>query len=234
MPPTSAGLPIEVQAVPYLWIPWTSTNVQPKNPRLSSASNTIDPYQLYSHLTWVPFMGAAEFRIGQIGLVTDYIHAPLKTGVSTRGVLFGGAGAGIGLDIGSATFLYRAFSDSEQQLDVGFGMRAWGLSGDISLTQGILPPASVSKGLSWADPLLSARFRRELGNNYSAMLQADFGGFGIGAHTDWQIVGMINYAWRPGVDIHAGFRSLNFNHAGAAARFDMHMYGPVAGATIRF
>jgi len=60
------------------------------------------------------------------------------------------------------------------------------------------------------------------------------GGFGIGAHIDWQILATIDCALQPSTDLHAGFRSLNFNYAGARAGFDVHLYGPIVSATFRF
>jgi hypothetical protein len=225
---------IEVLVTPYLWLPWTSTQVSPANPRLAGASNTIGPYQLVSHLTWVPFMGAAEIRDGPYGLMLDYIHAPVKAGVSTRNVLFGSGTGGLVIDAGTTMAMYRPLADSAQQLDVGLGVRGWGLSGDISLSRGLLPPVSVSSGLSWADPLVGLRYRRDLGNGYSSTFYGDVGGFGIGAHIDWQLLATLDYTLRPGLDLHAGFRALNFNYTGTRAGFDVHMYGPIISATLRF
>lgn len=77
-PPGPAAQGIEVLVKPYLWLPWTSTGISPSNSRLSGASEVIDPGKLISHTTWVPFMGAAEFRYDGLGLLVDYLHAPLK------------------------------------------------------------------------------------------------------------------------------------------------------------
>ena len=239
----STGLPpqspapwqqIEILPTPYLWLPWTSLDVRPNNPRLGGASDTIGPGKLISHLTWVPFMGEVELRNGPFGVIADYIHAPVKSGISTRNILFNGAQAGMTLDTGGAMFLYRPIALPDQYVDVGAGFRAWGLDGQISLNEGLLPAAVVSNGLSWADPLIAARYHRELGNGFSATVYGDVGGFGVGAHIDWQVIGTIDYAWRPGVDLHTGFRSLNFNFSGPAAKFNTHMYGPIIAATFHF
>src|SRR5262249_51580366 len=144
-------------------------------------------------LTWVPFMGSAEVRQGAFGLLLDYIHAPVKGGISTREILYTGASAGLGLDVGSLLLLYRVFAQSGAWLDVGLGVRAWGLSGSIALAQGALPPANVSNGLNWADPQLAARYHAALGGPWSATFSADVGGFGAGAHVDWQLIGTIDY-----------------------------------------
>ncbi len=183
----------EVLLTPYLWLPWTASNVSPNNARLPSASNTVGPGTLISHLTWVPFMGAAEFRYDRYGVTLDYIHAPVKTGVDSKTQLFSGATAGMTEDAGTAMFLYRPWADPNQYIDVGVGVRAWGLSGDINVNQGLLPAVSVANGLSWADPLIGGRYHRELGNGFGLTASADVGGFGLGAQIDWQILGTLDY-----------------------------------------
>src|SRR5215213_9136353 len=157
-PPPATLLPgIEVLATTYLWFPWTSVGVRPANTNLSSALTTIGPGDLYSHLTWVPFMGQAELRSGPFGVITDYIHAPLKSGVTTGEVLFGGGTANFTIDTGSAVFLYRALALPNQNADIGLGFRAWGLDGAIALSsrRERLSSVTVTNGLSWADPLIA-------------------------------------------------------------------------------
>jgi hypothetical protein len=225
---------VEILPMPYVWIPWTGADVRPANTQIARRSTTIDPYQLYSHLTWVPFMGAAEFRSGQLGLVVDNIHAPLKAGFAGRQILFGGGTETPTIDAGTATFFYRPIASPLEYVDVGLGVRAWGLAGGISLNQGLLPPANVTTGLAWADPLIAARYHRDLGNGYSATLSGDFGGFGIGAHFDWQLVATIDYAWNSSVELHGGFRTLNFSYGASRANIQLNMYGPILAATLRF
>jgi hypothetical protein len=235
-PPAPLLSGIEVSVTPYLWLPWTSVEVRPSNTRISSASGTIDPGKLISHLTWVPFMGQAEFRSGPFGLVLDYIHAPLKSGVSTRDILFGGGTGNFTIDTGSAVFLYRALALPNQKADVGLGFRVWGLDGDITLSQlrQRLPPVSIANGLSWADPLIVGRYQYDFGNGFAATAYGDLGGFGVGAHFDWQLRGTIDYAMRPGLDLHVGFRSLNFSYGAPRANISMNLNGPIISATFRF
>ena len=128
--------------------------------------------------------------------------------------------------------LYRPISRSDQYLDLGLGVRAWGLAGDISLTRGLLPAVSVFRGTSWADPLISARYHHELGNGFGATAYGDVGGFGISAHVDWQFVGSIDYAARPGLDLHFGFRGMGFDKDTRASELDVKMYGPFLALTL--
>jgi hypothetical protein len=230
----SFGPTWEALVTPYLWLPWTSVEVNPSNGRLPSASGTFDPDQLINHLSWVPFMGSVAFRDGPYNILFDYLHAPVRAGLSTRNILFGGAGVGSTVDTGSAIFLYRAIAQPDQYLDVGAGVRVWGFNTNLSLNQGLLPAISVSGGGAWADPLLAVRYHRELGNGFGATAYGDVGGFGLGADIDWQVVGTVDYALKPGIDLHAGFRSLNFNQTVPRAGIDVHMYGPLVAATFRF
>ena len=42
----------------------------------------------------------------------------------------------------------------------------------------------------------------------------DVGGFGVGAHIDWQVIGTTGYAPNPWLNLRLGYRSLNFNYDG--------------------
>ena len=225
----------EFSFTPDFWIPWTSTSVDPKNPALRSASSTVDPGKLISHLSWVPFMGQAEVRNGPYGLFLDYIHAPVRAGINTPGIIFGAATGGLVIDSGTAIFMYRPFSEPNQYVDVGVGVRAWGFTGDISLNEGLLPAVSVTRGASWADGLAAARYHRDLGNGFGATLYGDIGAGG--AALDWQVLATLDYAlrtsiFRSPIDLHAGVRSLNFDYTAERARFNVHMYGPILSATV--
>jgi hypothetical protein len=237
-PPTnSTG--IEVLVTPYLWMPWVSANVHPsiaRLPGLPSTSGTVDAGTVISHLTWVPFMGEAEFRSGSYGIITDYIHAPFKAGIDTPNLTFGGSNEGLTLNIGTGMFMYRLFSDPNQYLDIGAGLRAWGIGGDLSLNQRLLPvplaPVSVSKGGAWVDALAGGRYHAELGNGFGATAYGDIGGGG--ASLDWQAIATLDYQVQPGFDVHAGFRTMNFNQSGSLSSFNVHMYGPILAATFHF
>ena len=237
VPPPATLLPgIEVLPTPYVWFPWIGVSLRPADTRLPSPSTTIDPGKVYSHLTWVPFMGQAEFRNDSFGVITDFIHAPLKSGISTRDILFGGGTGNFTLNTGSAVALYRVLALPNQNADLGLGFRAWGLDGQIALDQirQRIPPVTLANGLSWADPLIAARYHYDFGNGFAATAYGDLGGFGVGAHFDWQLLGTIDYALRPGIDLHAGFRSLNFSFGAQRTNISMNLNGPIISATFHF
>jgi hypothetical protein len=236
----ATGLPpiswqdLEFSATPYFWLSWTATHIRPANTSIASASETVDPGTLISHLTWVPFMGAAEIRDGPYGVALDYIHAPIKGGFNTANILFSGGTGGLTIDTGTVMFLYRPILQPDQYVDVGAGVRVWGVTGSIALNQGLLPAAGVSNGLSWADPLLGTRYHKDLGNGYSLTAYGDIGGFGLGAHIDWQLLATIDYSLNSWIELHGGFRSLNYSYGAPRADFNVNMYGPILSATFRF
>jgi hypothetical protein len=225
---------VQVSLTPYLWMPWVGVGIHPSDTRIPSASGTVDFGQLLTHMTWVPFMGAAELREGPFGVVIDDLHAPLRAGITTKNILFSGGTGGLTLDSGTAMFLYRPIALPDQYLDVGMGVRAWGISGGITLNQGLLPSFAVTAGTAWADPLIGARYHRDLGNGWGATVYGDVGGFGIGAHIDWQVLGTIDYTTSSGIDLHAGFRDISFNDGLKRSNLNVNMYGPIIGATFRF
>jgi hypothetical protein len=234
VPPRGPFAEVEILTTPYFWMPWTNVGITPSNTRIPSASGTVDFGQLFTHLTWVPFMGEVEFRDGSFGVITDYLHAPLRSGIDTRNILFSGSTGGLVIDTGTAMFLYRPFAQPDQYLDVGMGVRAWGLSGGITLNEGLLPSFTVTNGASWADPLLGARYHHDLGKGWGATIYGDVGGFGIGAHIDWQALGTIDYAWKDWIDLHLGFRDMGFNYGLQRSNLYVNMYGPIIAATFRF
>jgi hypothetical protein len=84
-----------------------------------------------------------------------------------------------------------------QFADAGLGFRARGFSANLSLNPGLLQGAAVNRSAGWADPLIGEGYHRELGNGFGLTAYGDVGGFGVGAHTDWQVLGTIDYSLSP-------------------------------------
>ena len=221
---------------PYLWLASVhATTLTPlaHEPQVNSNVSTID---LLSHLDGAPFMGSFEVRYGSLGFLADAIHLPVSTKITTHDILYNGGNAALKADTGTGIALYRFLEDPVQFADAGLGFRAWGFSSRVELNPGLLPGVSVNPGGGWADPLIGARYHRDLGNGWGLTAYADVGGFGVGAHTDWQVLGTIDYTLNPSWNLHLGYRSLNFNITGSEGRFgfDVHMRGPIFAGTFRF
>jgi hypothetical protein len=221
---------------PYLWLASVhATTLTPleREPQVSSNVGTID---LLSKLDGAPFMGSFEVRYGALGFLADAIHLPVSTKITTHDIFYNGGNAALKADQGTGIALYRFLEDPAQFADAGLGFRAWGFSSRVELNPGLLRGVSVTTSGGWADPLIGARYHRELGNGWGLTAYGDVGGFGIGAHTDWQVLGTIDYSLNQSWNLHLGYRSLNFNITGSEGRFgfDVHLRGPIFAGTFRF
>jgi hypothetical protein len=232
----------QILFTPYLWLAGVHSTILTPLERAPEINSEVGAFQLLGHLSAVPFLGSVEIRDGPIGLLGGAIHLPVGTDITTRNVLYNGGNAGLIADAGTATLLYRVLDQPAQYADLGLGFRAWGFSADVSLNSGILPGASVNRSASWVDPLIAGRYHIDLPSGslpsgFGLTTYGDVGGFGVGAHSDWQVPGTIDYTVKPSVDLHLGYRSMNFNYT-ASGGFDhcynVHMRGPILGATFQF
>jgi hypothetical protein len=95
--------------------------------------------------------------------------------------------------------------------------------------------AYVTQSAQWGDPLIAARYHYDFGNGFGATAYGDVGGFGVGAHIDWQVIGTIDYALKPWATLRLGYRSLNFDYTAASSLgFNVHMKGPLLAASFCF
>jgi hypothetical protein len=221
---------------PYLWLSGINATTKTPLPREPEVNSDVSAIDLLSHLSGVPFMGSAEIRDGPIGLLGDVLHVPVSTNIRTRDVLFQGGKAALNTNTGTALILYRALEDPMQFADAGLGFRAWGFSMNLNLNGGALPATSVLRTAGWGDPLIAARYHRELGNGFGLTAYGDVGGFGVGAHIDWQVIGTVDYALNSWINLRLGYRSLNFNYQASDSNlgFNVHMKGPILAGTFRF
>jgi hypothetical protein len=222
---------------PYLWLSGINTMIQTPLPRAPQVNSDVSAIDLLSHLSAVPFMGSLEIRDGPLGLLGDVLHVPVGTNITTRNVFFNGGSAALVTDTGTALLLYRAVDMPTQYADLGVGFRAWGFSANLTLNPGILPGTSVNRSTSWADPLIGGRYHTELPNGFGLTAYGDVGGFGVGAHSDWQLIGTIDYTPTPWINLHLGYRSLNFDYTASGGfnlGYDVHMKGPILAATFKF
>jgi hypothetical protein len=236
-PPQPAASPSgpEILVTPLLVLAGIDSTVKTSLQRAPSVDSSVGAFQLLGHLDGIPFMGAIEIRDGPFSLWGNSFHVPVGTDISTKNVFFNGGNATLTANQGTADFLYHWLDDPVQRLDAGVGFRAWSYTTNIALNGRIAPTVSINRSAQWADPLLAVRYHREFGNGFGGTVYADLGGFGVGAHVDWQVFGTIDYALSPRASLRLGYLSLNFNYTAAdSLGFNVHMKGPILAATFRF
>ncbi len=221
---------------PYLWLAGIDATTKTPLQRVPEVNSSVGPFQLLGHLNGAPFMGSFEVRQGPLGFLGDVLHVPVSTNVTTRNVLFQGGNAALKTNMGTGVVLYRLVNQPTQFADLGVGFRAWSFSADLSLNPGLLAGQSVNRSSGWGDPLIGGRYHYDFGNGFGLTAYGDVGGFGVGAHSDWQVIGTVDYALNSWINLHLGYRSLNFNYQASDSNlgFDVHMKGPILAGTFRF
>jgi hypothetical protein len=235
-PPSNPPLSgLQVTVTPYLWLAGIDSAISTPLARAPVVDSSVGAFQLLGHLDAVPFMGSLEISDGPFSLLGDAFHVPVGTSITTRNIFYSGGSAALIANQGTADFLYHAFADPSQSLDAGIGFRAWSFTADMTLNGRILRTISITRSAQWADPLLAARYHYDVGHGFGLTAYGDVGGFGVGAHTDWQVIGTIDYALKPWATLLLGYRSLNFDYTAASSvGFNVHMKGPLLAANFRF
>ncbi|MGH7048144.1 MAG: hypothetical protein ACREE2_17350 [Stellaceae bacterium] len=220
---------------PLLLLSGINSTISTGLPRAPTVNSSVGAFQLLGHLDAVPFMGAIEIRDGPFSLLGDSFHVPVGTSITTRNIFYNGGNASLITNQGTADLLYHWLDQPKQSLDGGIGFRAWSFNANLTLNGLIAPATSVTRQANWADPLIALRYHRDFGEGFGATAYGDIGGFGVGAHIDWQVFGTLDYALSPRASLRIGYLSLNFNYTAAdSIGFNVHMRGPILAATFRF
>jgi hypothetical protein len=232
----------QVFVTPYLWLSGIDSTILTPLERAPQVNSNVSAIDLLSHLSAVPLMGSIEIRDGPLGLLGDVLHVPVGTDIKTRNVFYQGGHAALITNTGTALLLYRVLDAPTQYADLGGGFRAWGFSTDLTLNPGILPGARSNRSAGWGDPLIGGRYHIDLPSGFlpsgfGLTAYGDVGGFGVGAHSDWQLIGTVDYTPTPWLNLHLGYRSLNFDYTASGGfdlGFNVHMKGPILAATFKF
>jgi hypothetical protein len=235
-PPTFAS-GLQVIAYPYLWLAGLDMAIETPLARAPQVDISAGAGQILSHISYMPFMGAAELRYGPFGVLADGLHVPLDVPITTRNIFFSGGSSAVVLNVATGDALYRILDRPVQTIDAGLGFRHWSASATTTLNGRVfVPTESVTDSGGWTDPLIAARYHRDFGNGFGLTAYGDVGGFGIAAHSDWEIIGTLEYVWSPQLTFDVGYRSLNvaYSASGKLLGYNVHLKGPLLGLTLRF
>ena len=171
-----------------------------------------------------------------MGFLADAIHLPVSTKITTRDIFFQGGNAALKADTGTGIVLYRILAGPGAVRRCRSRLSRLGVLVEPDPEPGAASGDSLNRTGGWTDPLIGGRYHRDLGNGWGLTAYGDVGGFGVGAHIDWQVLGTVDYSLNPSWDLHLGYRSLNFNITGSEGRFgfNVHMRGPIIAGTFRF
>jgi opacity protein-like surface antigen len=134
---------------------------------------------------------------------------------------------------------YRVM-DEHTKVDVLGAVRYTQLDTDLNLvaTTGspLLPDGSysISGTKNWWDPVIGARVLVPLADAWTLVGYADFGGFGVGSDSTYQLLAGVNWQFSKSVNAKAGYRYLYQDYKDGNFVWDMKSSGYYLGAGFRF
>lgn len=126
---------------------------------------------------------------------------------------------------------WRAVNNQGFTLDLLGGARAWSIKSSVSVAGGLV---QASPDEDFVDPILAARANIAIAPQWSAIVYADFGGFGVGSENTSQVLATVNYEVNDNLWLSVGYRQLNVDYRSGGTAADVRMGGPLFGATWRF
>ena len=223
----------QFSAGPYLWLSSLKgdlgvvAGVEPVGVDLSFGN-------IFDHMKFA-LMGKFDARHGRFVASGDMLFLKMRASdnIDIREVDFLDVKLTSSTFINSVTAGYRAVDNDRLFLDLLAGGRINAMKTGLDLT-GPQRSSSGSKTEVWVDPVIAARFQAPLGQHWSLRTYGDVGGFGIGSHLTWQLLGGVEYDVSSRWSLSAGWRHLDIDYDHKGFVFDAAMDGPILGAVYRF
>ncbi len=183
----------------------------------------------------IGFMGAGEAHYGRFGLAVDIQYIRVSAEAAPPLGL-----AADRVDVTSTTFsafagaMYRMVDDPQVTVDAMAGARLWSVDNDLDPVGGPLGPADFSDGSTWVDPMVGAKARINLSDQFYVTGWALVGGSGSGSNLTWDAMGALGYEASDTVSLIAGYRALSVDYTDGSFVFDVVEQGPILGAVFKF
>jgi hypothetical protein len=125
----------------------------------------------------------------------------------------------------------RAVDQADISVDLLAGLRAFWIRTSIEA-----PALGVQRSptVDFVDPVFAGRINARIADGWSVLAYGDFGGFGAGSEFTAQAVATVNARVSSRLWLSGGYRYLMVDYRGDLTRADLHLGGPLFGATFRF
>jgi hypothetical protein len=231
----------QFELTPYFWAAGLKGDTQVGN--LPRTKVDVEFSDILDNLDFA-LMGAFEARRKRWGFLFDTLYIKLSaSGTASRtgpGPIGATATARADLKVKqtilAAAVAYRAV-EGPTAVDLLGGLRYTKLdvSGDITASLfGLAGTVSRSGDKDWIDPIVGLRVHHAINDRWSLSGYADYGGFGAGSDSTWQVITGVNYEFSKRIVAKAGYRVLNVDYDKGSVLYDMKTYGPYLAVGVRF
>lgn len=221
----------QFELTPYLWLAGISGDVGVGGaPTVSIDASFSD---IVKNLDFGAML-AFEARRGPWGLLLDGMYLKVSQGGDTRGPVIDRVDVVGRTAIITPAVGYRVWEGSQAAMDAFAGTRIWVIDTDLKFTVGRLGGRRFEDTKAWADPIVGGRVRVGFGDQWSAVLLGDVGGFGAASDLTWQVFAGIGYQFTERWSLKVGYRALGVDYESGGFLFDVIQHGPLVGVGFRF
>jgi hypothetical protein len=213
----------ELAITPFLWGSGMSGTVGIAGQEAQFEANV---QQLLESLDF-GLMANVEARNERWVVAFDFVYTDLSKEATV--------GSTLGLEVPATLDMRMAIVEGDfgyrvsDHVDVFAGVR--GVDTPVSLTVDVGELADAEGG--FVDPILGARFRRNLTEKVWVNLRGDIGGFGVGSEFSWYLGAALGYRVSHLISLGFGYRIWGFDYEGDGdlTKLDMTLAGFAFGAT---
>lgn len=135
---------------------------------------------------------------------------------------------------------YRLVDKDNFDLDVLAGVRGYSIDVDVTVQPftgpgGVLafPGRSLSRGLSFVDPIIGGMAKWELSDKWTLDFYGDIGGFGAGSDFTYRLGTGFDYSFNDTVSAQVGYTVVDFDYSTGSGfdrlKYETTLYGPNLG-----
>ncbi len=138
-------------------------------------------------------------------------------------------------------FAKHRFGQEWGHIDAYGGVRFWDVDLDMSLDlAGGVFTGDISRGDSFADPVIGGRILYNFSDTWFAMLRSDIGGFGVGSDFSFSVQPSLGYRFTDTFSLVGQYRYLTTDFSSGTSGttdyflLDINLHGPLVGFVFQF
>lgn len=181
----------------------------------------------------VAFMSTFGASKGKWSFIADYMLTDLSFETGTPGNVFSGVKTSVKTQILSGIGLYNVHNAEAVSFDVGGGFRWYKTDTTLRFRPGLAAGQTRSEDDDWTDPIIAARARFDIAQNWTGTAVVDWGGF-IDDRETWQFLLTANWEFSKNWVARFGIRHIGIENDEDGQNYSFEQSGPVIGISYRF